>query len=454
MNEVADGEATLDWLAQQPWHNGVLGMWGPSYVGYVQWAAATARPDAFQALCPIVASSRGAFTGDDQDGFPFELVLRWMVLLDALNSLTGRERAWEPWRGLWRIFPFGQTRLVRPAFNHLPLQELDRLLVGREVPHYRRALQPAPPALWAETDRRPLLDAVEAPVHLIGGWYDFMLDDLLADCETLRAAGHEPYLTVGPWHHLDNRLRGISLRLGLAWFDTHLKGRRERISEEPVRLYMLGADRWRNFSSWPPPASCTRYYLQEAGALARALPPANSRPDQYHYDPTDPTPAVGGARFIEGAGQVDNSKLEARPDVLTYTSLPLTRPLEIAGPVRAELFVRSSLAHTDFFARLCDVDPSGRSLNLCDGLYRVEPGKGEPQADGSLRLEVKMSATAHQFRAGHRIRLQLSSGAHPRHARNLGTGAPRAEATQMRVALQTIYHDEAHPSTLVLPVIN
>ncbi|MCP4594133.1 MAG: CocE/NonD family hydrolase, partial [bacterium] len=187
--------------------------------------------------------------------------------------------------------------------------------------------------------------------------------------------------------------------------------------------------------------------------LATESPPAESSPDHYVYDPADPTPATGGP-FLgrRGAGPQDNRALEARPDVLCYTTPPLQHDVDVIGPVRTELYVRSSLAHTDFFARLCDVEPDGRSINVCDGLFRVEPGKGEPQPDGSLRIEIDMWATAYRFRTGHRLRLQVSSGAHPRWSRNLGTGEPLATGTLLAVAEQAIYHDADHPSALVLPL--
>jgi putative CocE/NonD family hydrolase len=139
--------------------------------------------------------------------------------------------------------------------------------------------------------------------------------------------------------------------------------------------------------------------------------------------------------------------------VLTYSSPTLKAPVEIIGGVRVALYVRSSLAHTDFFARLCDVHEDGRSINICEGLFRVEPGKGDAQPDDSLRIEIDLCATAHRFRRGHRIRLLVASGSHPRWSRNLGTGEPLATGTRMQCAEQTIYHDIAHPSVLVLPVI-
>lgn len=150
----------------------------------------------------------------------------------------------------------------------------------------------------------------------------------------------------------------------------------------------------------------------------------------------------------------DNRQLEARPDVLTYTTAPLEHDLDVIGPVQAELFVRSSLQHTDFFARLCDVDPKGTSLNVCDALLRVSPGQPGVAADGCLRVTIDLWPTAHRFRQGHRMCLQVSSGAHPCYARNTGSGEPLASATRLVVADQLIYHDPDHPSGIVFSVLS
>jgi putative CocE/NonD family hydrolase len=216
---------------------------------------------------------------------------------------------------------------------------------------------------------------------------------------------------------------------------------------------MMGADEWRTLEDWPPPADAHRLFLHSGGNLDDTLPAADSPPCHYRYDPADPTPVLGGAVFLPPTGSVDQAPLEARPDVLCYTGAPLAADLDIIGPVTLELFARSSLDYTDFVGRLCDVHPDGRSFNVCDGLLRVTPGAGTPQADGSLRLEVALWPTAYRFRRGHRLRLQVASGAHPRWSRNLGTGDPLLTATRLVAADQTIYQDAAHPSALVLPVV-
>ena len=159
--------------------------------------------------------------------------------------------------------------------------------------------------------------------------------------------------------------------------------------------------------------------------------------------------SVGGTSTGPDSGPKDNRELEARPDVLTFSTEPLGAPVEIIGPVQAELYVTSSLAHTDFFARLCDVDPKGRSTNVTDGILRLTE-----DAWSSGPVLVDLWPTAYQFQPGHRIRLQVSSGAHPRFARNPGTGERLATATSLKVAEQTVYHDPDHPSAILLSVVS
>jgi putative CocE/NonD family hydrolase len=244
----------------------------------------------------------------------------------------------------------------------------------------------------------------------------------------------------------------FSVAHGLNWFDAHLKGERSGLRDKPVRLFILGADEWREMDDWPPPADETRYFLHGDGQLSPSLPEFESPADLFRYNPADPTPAAGNLSLMAPPGPMDNRLLEARSDVLCYTTPPLAEDVEVIGLVRLELFVRSSQSHTDFVGRLCEVHPDGRSINVCEGLFRIRPDSGEPQEDSSLRIEVNMWATAKLFRRGHSIRLQVASSAHPRWYRNLGTGEPVSSASRMVTAEQTVYHDRTHPSALVLPV--
>jgi putative CocE/NonD family hydrolase len=209
----------------------------------------------------------------------------------------------------------------------------------------------------------------------------------------------------------------------------------------------MGGGGWRQLTEWPPrDTAAQRWHLHADGTLATDAP-AESIPDRYTYDPADPTPAVGGAGSID-CGPRDNRALERRPDVLTYTSEPVTRSLVITGSVTAELFAGSSRPCTDFFARLCDVAPGGKSVNITDGILRLTGATQAPR-----RITIDLAPTAHQFRPGHRIRLQVSSGAHPRYVRNPGSGEPLATASALHSARQAVYHDPAHPSAVLLPVV-
>jgi hypothetical protein len=220
-----------------------------------------------------------------------------------------------------------------------------------------------------------------------------------------------------------------------------------------VRVFVMGSRTWQEFSLWPPAGETQRWYLGRWGTLSTE-PPAESAPDRFHYNPHDPTPAVGGASLnVHSAGRKDQRRREHRHDVLTYTSPVLTDDLTVIGPLTAELYLRSSLEHTDFFVRLCDVSEKGRSFNISDGIVRLEPGSVHREEDGVFRLEIAMWPTANTFLAGHRLRLQVSSGAHPLFCRNTGTGGPLATATRMRSADQEVFHDAARPSSIALPVV-
>jgi putative CocE/NonD family hydrolase len=287
---------------------------------------------------------------------------------------------------------------------------------------------------------------VKIPVSSVGGWYDIFLPGQLRDFQVLQSLGRQPRLTVGPWTHLSTG--GAPVREVLEFGLAHARGE-EPPPRAPARLYVMGEDAWHDFESWPPPGyPPARYYLQAGGALTGAEPAeADSGPDRYRYDPADPTPAAGGARMNRSdRGRVDNTALEARPDVLTCTTAPRPTDTEVIGEVSAEIWFSSSLPSADVFVRLCDLDTSGRSWNLCDGPTRLA-GANQPSP-----AAVSLWPTAYRFNHGHRIRVQVSSGAFPRHARNHGTGEPQATATRLLAASQSIYHDPARPSAITLPV--
>lgn len=452
--ERDDGLATLAWIIRQPWSSGQVGMWGQSYVGMAQWAVAAENPPALQAIVPAVTTAKGAALFYPQGVFSPEVPLRWLVQLHALDPLRlPGARRWSRWRRLRNLTPRGTTAVVAPHYSHLPLQEIDRRVVGTAVPFYRHLLAhpPGDPA-WQPVEAHERLAEVRAPAHFISGWYDFLLQDLIDDYVKLSAhAAQPPHLTIGPWNHFSRDGMAESLRQGIAWFDAHLRGD-DRRREKPVRLYVMGAGEWRELDGWPPPAQEKMYFLHGNGRLAPDAPDANAPYSRYRYDPANPTPSVGGPIFRPDAGRVDNTLLEARPDVLTFTSPPLPAGVTVIGAPRAWLYVHTSAASADFFARLCEVDEDGRSWNVCDGMMRISLAEMMPEPDGALRITVDLWPTAYRFRRGRCLRLQISSGAFPRWARNLGTGESVATATRFFAAEQTIYHDAERPSALILPL--
>jgi len=210
---------------------------------------------------------------------------------------------------------------------------------------------------------------------------------------------------------------------------------------------------WREVRSWPPPGTGERRLWLVAGWRLRDVEPSGDpgRGDSYRYDPADPTPSLGGPVLLTREPVVDNRALEGRADVLTYTTAPLGKTVEAIGPVGVELWVRTSSPHFDLFARVCDVDAGGASWNVCDALRSVAPGRVQPAADDTTCVAFELWPMGHRFAAGHRIRLQVSSGAYPRYARNPGTGEDLATATALRPVDIEVLHDARHPSVLVLP---
>jgi uncharacterized protein len=436
--EAADGRSAADWIVDQPWSNGVLGTFGGSYLGFTQLALASTRPPQLKAMAlGIWAAERRAYT---YPGGAFSLDrLGWAF------TIENQERPLAFLRTPLRI-----KRDLAPAFNHLPLINADTAAVGHPVGYYRDWLthdQPGDP-YWTPTDFRPILPDLGVPVTMIAGWYDMFLPSMLEDYQLLREGGQTVRLRVGAWHHTSQDLFRHEFADALDWFATHLQKSEPAPSPgqgQKIRAEIMGGVGWRELPTWPPQADVQRWHLQPDGALATSEPP-DSAPDRYTYDPADPTPAVGGTSTIT-FGPRDNRALEQRPDVLTYTTPTLTEQLEIIGPVAAELFVGSSRPHTDFFVRLCDVDEKGKSVNITDGILRLTDATEDPQ-----RINVSLWPTAHRFAAGHRIRLQISSGAHPRYARNPGSDEPLATATALFAQRQSVHHDPPRPSAILLPV--
>ncbi|KOU73282.1 X-Pro dipeptidyl-peptidase [Streptomyces sp. MMG1533] len=435
-HEREDGLDTLEWVIKQPWFGESMVLFGTSYLGYVQWAVADRLPPQVKAMVLSVSESALSLEFLRKDGFSLETPFGWGVMV------AGQERRWAMPRQL-----LGAKR-VRRAMDTLPLDQADAAALGHRSDYIQDVLaHDADTPRWAELDHSHRIAGLTAPVSSVGGWYDIFLPGQLRDFQAVQAAGQQARLTVGPWSHISRDLGVTATAEALDFGLAHARGEQPP-ERAPVRLFVMGEDNWRDFPSWPPPGYAPqRFHLHPAGTLT-ATPPGESAPDDYHYDPADPTPAVGGVRLAPGvkAGRVDNTALEARPDVLTYTTATLDTDVEVIGEVTAEIWFRSSLPCADVFVRLCDVDEEGRSTNVCDGLISLT------EADRTSCATVRLWPTAYRFRHGHRIRVQVSSGAFPRYNRNPGTGEPRATATTLRAADQEVFHEPAHPSAVILPV--
>ncbi|MFI7636072.1 CocE/NonD family hydrolase [Nonomuraea sp. NPDC049400] len=435
--EREDGLDTLAWVIGQPWFGESMILYGSSYLGFVQWAVADAVPPQVKAMIPGVSESALTLDFLRGDGFSLETPFVWGV------QVAGQERRFAMPRQL-----LGAKKVQR-ALRTLPLDQADTAAVGHRSDYIQHILaHDAGSPFWQDLDHRHRVAGIQVPVSSVGGWYDIFLPGQLRDYRALQDAGRSLVrLTVGPWVHISmgvgQTAAAEALDFGLA-----LARGEEPAERAPVRLFVMGEERWHDFPSWPPPGyEPQRLHLQPGGVLS-AEAPADSSPDGYRYDPADPTPALGGVRmaFGEKAGRVDNAALEARPDVLTYTTPVLEQDVEVIGEVSAEIFFRSSLPYADVFVRVCDVDAGGRSFNVCDGLISLTG------ADEITPATVTLWPTAYRFKRGHRIRVQVSSGAFPRYNRNPGTGEPRATAATLRTADQQVFHDPRHPSAVLIPI--
>jgi uncharacterized protein len=438
-HEAADGHATVAWLRGQDWFTGRLGTIGASYLGYVQLALADDPPPELKAaVVQVGISDPAAFV------YPGGVFALTSVLSATAAAFSGRSML----RAVQAVLRL-QLRFKRSS-RILPLRKACREALGTTVPYLEEFLDHEDPsgAYWRQM--QPDLSRWQVPTALQGGWYDAALDQTLAQYAALRTAGCEVSLLIGPWSHSSAFSKDGLVRVSrgaLTWMTERLAAEPAASDEPqaPVRVHVGGADQWRDLEAWPPHDGSQAWYLNGGGRLSRDAGDGDGS-SSFRYDPADPTPSVGGQLTTPQAGPQDNGAIEARPDVLVFTSEPLQVPLDVLGPVWAELHLRASTGYAHVFVRLCDVDATGRSRNVTDGILRLSSGDIGPQA-----AIVPMSSTAHQFAPGHRLRLQVSGGAHPRFARNTGTGEPLATATRLIATDIEVYHDQARPSALVLP---
>lgn len=423
-NERADGLKTLDWIKDQPWYDGRIGLTGPSYLGYAQWAISDALPPV-SAMATKVTTSNFRPVVFPSGAFHLNLWLSWVQVIEGLRNNALATAA--------RMFSGDIERRTERAAQTLPLVEADKAVVGHKIPFWRHWFEHAigNDDFWTDLDHSHRLNENTPPVHFISGWYDFMLDPLLDDYQRLVALGHRPYLTIGTWFHVAEELQRDNLLETILWMRAKLLGDESGLRKNPVRIHISGLDQWHEFDRYPPGPAAPRNWVISGPGILSDTAASGSGSDSYHYDPADPTPNLGGAIFaFTGAGALDNAPLERRGDVLTYTSPVLTADLTVIGQPQARIRLSANHAHADLFVRLNDVGPDGISTNICDGFTRLTPGTPR-EADGTWHVTLPLHATAHTFRAGHRLRLFIASGAHPRYARNMGTDDPINLATDM-----------------------
>ncbi|MBO8193068.1 CocE/NonD family hydrolase [Streptomyces oryzae] len=435
-NEAADGHAAVAWLREQPWFDGRLGTVGPSYLGYTQWALALDPPPELQAMA-VQVGLHDFYALFHADGTP----RLENVLLDGVG-ITYQHQGMAAFARAMLCLQRG----LRGITTARPLRSGYVASLAEDVPWLDDVLShpDADDPYWHGASLAEAAGQLTVPTSLITGWHDALVDQTFEQYGRLRRAGCETALLAGPWTHTSALQRGWPqvFAESLAWLRAHLCDDRSGLRPTPVRVHMGGEDAWRDLDAWPISPATTEWFPTPDGHLTRQ-PPTDSAPvTSFTYDPADPPPSLGGPLLSRTAGPRDNAPLETRKDVVTFTGPPLAEPLDVLGPVAARLGVSTDTGHADVFARLCDVDAQGRSTNVCDGLARVATSGAAP-----TEVTVRMSSTAYRFAAGHRLRWQLSGAAHPRFARNPGTGEPALDATELAPVRITLHADSA----LLLP---
>lgn len=486
VQETDDGVDMFSWTAVQSWSNGILGTFGGSYLGCTQWLPARENPPALRAMAPAITFSDSYEGCAYQGGAKVLHDLRWVVA-NIVPAEIERHIA----RGQQPLA--SETRLdVDGALNELPLAT--HPLIREYAPFYLDWLaHPTADDYWLPASPQAGYEQIGVTALNISGWYDIFLWSTCQNYKGMKERGgaevarRNQRLIIGPWTHMNFSgsfperefgagassaaidLAGIHLR----WFDHWLKDVDNGVDEEPpVMIFVMGIDQWRTDADWPLPDTRYRpYYLHSGGqantlhgdGLLSAEPPGDEPPDVYLYNPLRPAPTVGGQVILPGGnamGPRDQREVEWRDDVLVYSTPVLDRPVEVIGPIELHLFVASSARDTDFTGKLVDVYPDGRAIILTEGIlrarYRHSFTEPELLKPGELyELRLNLWTTANVFLPGHRIRLEVSSSNFPRFDRNSNTGGDIASETadQYQPAIHRIFHDAAHPSHLVLPII-
>ncbi len=478
--ESLDGYDTVEWAAALPYSNGKVGMFGGSYVGATQFLAALAKPPHLAGICPTVTASN-YHDGWTYQGGAFEQWFNesWST---GLATITMRRRAEK------RADALGGTKVL--PLNSYPVLEPPS---GEGIaPYFKDWLaHPNFDEYWKQWSIEDHYAQIEVPVLSFAAWYDIFLGGSLKNYVRLKTeggteaarkgqrlvvsvGGHAGQSSTGKVGAVEfgSKLPTDSDELTLRWYDWLLKGETNGVEKEkPVKIFVMGKNEWREEDDWPlARAKNTKYYLHSAGAAngitgsgaLSTVAPAEEKPDQYVYDPSDAAPTIGGplccGALPTGIGPEDQRPAEARGDVLVYTTPAFAKDTEVTGPVSLDLYASSSAVDTDFTGMLVDVWPNGFAQNLTSGIlrlrYRNSQEKPELANPGeTYHITVDLWATSNVFLAGHKLRLEVSSSNFPRFDRNLNTGEEQARATRMVKATNVIYHDKTHPSSLIVAVV-
>ena len=493
VNEIDDGYDSVEWVASQPWCTGKVGMYGLSYVGATQWLAAKSKPPSLVAISPAMTAS-DYHEGWAWQGGAFELGFNLSWTIGGLTAAN--------WANLSRRLLLPPERLdsliqakdnLTEGFRHLPMQDLPDLKDGLAPYYYDWMMHPEYDEYWKMLSIEESHSDIAVPAFNIGGWHDIFLGGTVRNFMRMRELGateearNGQKLLIGPWTHsgMPASLSGqydfgtrssaaaVDLQgLILRYHDYYLKGEDTGLMDEkPVRIFVMGENVWRDEDEWPlQRAREVRYYLHSRGK-ANTLngdgwlstdSPGDEPPDVYVYNPIDPVPTSGGGLCCDAAfmasGAYDQRAIEARSDVLVYTTPPLDKDTEVTGPITVTLFASSSAQDTDFTAKLVDVGPCGCARNLTDGIIRAR--YRTPRQPATLldpgqvyQYAIDLWTTSNLFKEGHRIRLEISSSNFPRFDRNTNTGNPIGGESGFTSALQTVQHISDHPSHVTLPIV-
>ncbi|MGN6128465.1 MAG: CocE/NonD family hydrolase, partial [Humibacter sp.] len=443
-HEDTDAQDTVVWLRKQPWFNGRLATAGGSYLGYTQWALSKQPPPELTAQVMMISVHDFGRAAAEQGPLNLLNLVIWSDLLanqEKAGAIGGLVRAARAERNL------------APMLNRLPLRGMVDDIGGKGAPWFDTWVDHPDPRdpFWDSLNMEKALERTTVPTLLLGGRNDFFFDQTLQQYNALRDRGVEVALTLGPWTHL-NVDYGMWFREALAWLDEHTANRSTGRRDAPVHVLVGGVDEWQSHETWPPQTPSRTLFLASSGKLEEQPPNVGAEDATFCYDPSDPTPSVGGRLLAMSGGARDNAVLEARDDVLTFTTDPLASDIEVQGAPVAEISITSDSAFADLFVRLCDVDQRGRSTNVTDHIVRFNEVNGK--AGVRRTVSVTLDPTAHRFLAGHCIRLQVSGGAFPRFSRNLGVGDSDALGTMIRTVTHTVHVGADGHSVLRLPVVS